>query len=217
MPVVESGSRAWLLTALVGLGCGGPAPCARSSECPAPEVCGLSGQCASLAAPEGARFAGSAWLQASDWGIAGPSTQPLGDRLRVGGDAGDESLLTFGPLPAAGELLRAVLVLRRHDTAPPVAGPVALFVESVGPYRGGVLPTRGGVVADRFAAARRTLAAGPPRDVRIDITDAARDAANRDERAVYLLLRAHGDGAQYFASPQHSDGDRQPRLELMLH
>lgn len=214
MPVVESGSRAWLLAALVGLGCGGPPPCVRSSECPAPEVCGLQGQCAPLAAPEGAQFAGSAWLYAADWGIAGPSTRPLGDRLRVGG--GDESLLTFGPVPAASELLRAVLVLRRHETAPPLSEDAELIVESVGPYRGGVLPARGGTIAAPFAAARRSLAAGPPRDLRVDVTAAVRSSAERPDRTVYLLLRA-SDEAQYFASPQHSTEDRHPRLELMLH
>ena len=94
-----------------------------------------------------------------------------------------------------------------------------LLVEQVEPFRGGALPARPGAQPDRFAAARRPIAVGPARALRLDVTEAARSAADRRDRRLHLLLRASGGDAAplAFASPDHVDPAARPRLELLLH
>ncbi|MGE0787905.1 MAG: hypothetical protein AB7S26_19680 [Sandaracinaceae bacterium] len=189
--------------------CGGPEPCATRADCPAPTVCGLAGRCARLREPTGARFARSRWVLARDHGVTGAPT--LTDRLAVGD--GHEALLAFGPLPGASRILRALLVLHPHDAAERGDAERSLFVERTGPFVGGGLPRRGGHAPDRFAAAARRVAPGPPRTLRFDVTHAAREAG---EGELYLIVRTD-DAALTFASPYHRDPRARPRLELLLH
>lgn len=193
-------------------GCGGPEPCATTADCRAGSVCGFSGRCGPLRPPRGARFAGSRWLNATDWGVTGPG--PLTDRLRVGDRR--ESLLAFGPLPEPSRILRALLVLHPHESSAALIERQTLVVERTGPFRGGPLPYRGSTQPDSFAAARRRLASGPPRPVRVDVTEAARAAGGSDGSALYLLLRTRGSPLR-FASPFHHAPRARPRIELLLH
>ena len=143
----------------------------------------------------------------------------LTDRLPVGGASSEESLLAFGPMPERGHILRALLVLSPHGGAHRVESDVDLVVERVEPFRGGVLPPRPAVLPTRFAAARRLVPAGPARALRVDVTEAARDAAGRDDQQLYLLLRGSSDvpSGLLYASPDHLETQLRPRLELMLH
>ena len=211
-------ARSFLVGALLALasGCGGPALCARSSECAPGLVCGLSGSCAQLRSPDGARFSGSRWLLARDWGVAGAPGR-LDDELPAGD--GLESLLAFGPLPEGSEILRALLVLHPHDRMTSLTAPVEVVVEHVEPFRGGPLPSRSSTQPLRFAAGRRLVPAGARLPVRVDVSDAARSAAGRDDRRLYLLVRVD-DGPPspvVFASPYAGQPSARPRLELLVH
>lgn len=199
--------------------CGGPPPCTSSLACGEGRVCGLDGQCGPLEEPAASRFAGSRWMEARDWGIAAHGARPIGDALVVGGPAGAEALLAFGPLPGGSRILRALLVLQPQDEAGRVSEPGEILVERSDPFRGGSLPARTGPRFSIFAAARRALSPGPARSVRVDLTALARAAAAREDRTLYLLLRLDGgdpEGAR-FASPWALGDGRRPRLELMLH
>lgn len=180
------------------------------------QVCGLSGTCAALRSPDGARFAGSRWLSARDWGVAG-APAGLDDELPAG--AGLESLLAFGPLPQGSEILRALLVLHPHDRVPSLAAPVEIVVEHVEPFRGGRLPSRSSAQPLRFAAGRRLVPAGVRLPLRVDVSDAARAAAGRDDHRLYLLVRVPDDRVApvVFASPFARPRSARPRLELLVH
>lgn len=210
--------RSVLLLAVLWGACGGPELCTRSAECGRGRVCGFEGACAPLAAPEGARFAGTRWLRPLDWGVSGAVSR-LDDSLPVGGQPNAESLLAFGPLPAGSEILRALLVLHPHEPGRPLGEPSEVVVEHVEPFRGGILPPRHAAQPLRFAAGRRALAAGPARPIRVDVTAAARSAADRDDRRLHLLLRRRDGGPVplRFASPWHARPEARPRLELLTH
>ncbi len=209
MGVFTSANAPAAILFALAVGCGGAPLCASSADCAAGRICGLDGRCGALRPPPGARFAASRWLTPIDWGVTGPG--PLTDRLRVG--EGRESLLAFGPLPEASRVLRARLVLHPHDAAARLDAPQLLVVERTRRFAGGPLPLRRGAQPDRLAAARRALAPGPARTLRVDVTDAARAAGG--ER-LYLLLRA-GDAALAYASPNHPRPRVRPRIELLLH
>jgi hypothetical protein len=97
--------------------------------------------------------------------------------------------------------------------------PGELAVEHVEPFRGGSLPPRARVGPRAFLAGLHVLPAGPPRPVRVDVTAAARDAAGRRDRTLYLLVRVERAGEEgiSLASPWALGERVQPRLELMLH
>ncbi len=209
----------WLAPAAVALALAacGPPPCVSSTACGAGRVCGLDGRCGPLAPPSGSRFAGSRWVAAIDWGVT-PSSAGASDVLRVGGPSSAEGLLAFAPLPSAGGILRALLVLTPHEPAAPVTRTGEIVVEHVGAFQGGRLPARHAQTPLPFAAARVALPAGPARPVRVDVTSAARAAAGRGDHTLYLLVRLAGgdpDGAR-FASPWAPGLRVQPRLELLL-
>ncbi len=217
-----AGVRRWAL-GLAGLaalgalaaGCGAP-PCVGSVACGEGLVCGLDGRCGPLDEPEGARFAGSRWLAARDWGMSTASRRPLDDAMVLGAGGG-EALLAFGPLPGRSAILRALLVLHPLDPDERVARPGELAVEHVEPFRGGWLPPRASVGPRSFLAGMHALAAGPARPVRVDLTATAQAAAGRPDRMLYVLVRQSGGDGVALASPW-AVGDRvQPRLELMLH
>lgn len=196
--------------------CGAP-PCVSSAACGAGRVCGLDGTCGPLAVHR-SRFAGSRWLTARDWAVASHGAGPRADVLSIGGPSGAEALLAFGPLPARSSIAGALLVLHPDDALGRVDAGGEVIVERGEPFRGGELPARRTSAPVFLAAARGALPAGPARPVRIDLSALARDAAARDDRTLYLLVRLHGGspaGAR-FASPW-ALGDRvQPRLELTL-
>ena len=204
----RANARLGILFALA-VGCGGPPPCATSSDCASGRVCGLSGRCTRLGAPPGVRFASSRWLQPADWGVTGTERQT--DALWIGD--GHESLLAFGPLPEPSRILRALLVLHPHEATPRVLDDRRVVVERTRRFSGGPLPPRGGTQPDSFAAARRELASGPSRPVRLDVTDAARGAGGE---VLYLLVRSEGH-ALSLASPLYHSPDARPRVELLLH
>jgi hypothetical protein len=197
--------------------CGAP-PCVSSAACGAGQVCGLDGVCGALAT-HGSRFAGSRWITASDWAVASHAATPRGDVLPIGGPSGSEALLAFGPLPARSNIDGALLVLHPHDPLGRVDAGGEVVIERGEPFRGGRVRARRASAPLMFAAARSSLEAGPARPVRIDLTALTRDAAGRDDRTLYLLVRLHGgspSGAR-FASPWAVGERVQPRLELMLH
>lgn len=208
----------WLVALVLLAGCGGPPPCVSSASCGAGQVCRLDGRCGPLDAPSGARFAGSRWVPASDWGIASSSASRADDVLSVGGPDRAQALLAFGPLPTERGVLRALLVLTPHEPPAGIARTGELVVEHVEPFRGGLLPPRDGLPL-RFAAARVALPAGPARPVRVDLTAAVRAAAARRDRTLYIAVRlVDGDPAgARFASPWATGARGQPRLELLLH
>jgi hypothetical protein len=194
-----------------------PAPCTSSIACGRAQVCGLDGRCGPLGLPLGARFAGSRWIDARDWAVAGDGDTPRSDALLVG--AGRESLLAFGPLPPGHRILRAVLVLHPHDGEDRIADDAEIVVEHVEPFRGGALPARREPGPLTFAAARAALARGPARPLRVDVTGATQNAAGRRDQSLYVLLRRTGGGLEpaLFASPW-AIGDRiQPRVEILVH
>ncbi|HEY8432563.1 MAG TPA: hypothetical protein VIL20_29535 [Sandaracinaceae bacterium] len=199
------------------LGCGAP-PCASSIACGEGLVCGLDGRCGALDAPPGSRFAGSRWLEARDFGLATRDPSPLGDALGLGGPAGSEARLAFGPLPPPSRILRAVLVLHPWDPDARVDAPGEIVIEHVEPFRGGRRPARLSRTPAAFAAARRALPRGPARPVRIDLSALVAAAAGRADRTLYLLVRLEGGdpAGVRFASPW-SPTSPGPRLELMLH
>ncbi|MCA9605187.1 MAG: hypothetical protein KC619_06315 [Myxococcales bacterium] len=172
-------------------------------------MCGLSGRCEALRPPSGTRFAASAWLEPTDWGVAGAAA-PLGDAMPIGGSS--EALLAFDSLPPGSRIARALLVLTPHPRGPRVETRLEVVAEQVGPFRGGALPARHGPTPTDFAAARRLVAEGPTRRVRLDVSRAARDVHG----ALHLLVRARGDGSLLFASPWAEDPASRPRLELMV-
>jgi hypothetical protein len=217
LPRSSASLPAFALALLLGA-CGGPPPCARSAECGRGRVCGFEGTCAPLRPPEGARFAGTQWLRPLDWGVSG-ADERLDDTLPVGGRRDAESLLAFGPLPDGSHILRALLVLHPHEPGRPLLVPSEVVVEHVEPFRGGALPPRHAAQPLRFAAGRRALAEGPARPVRVDVTEAAKSAAGRDDRRLYLLLRARDGGPAplRFASPWYARPESRPRLEVLTH
>lgn len=182
-------------------------------------MCGLDGRCGPLDAPAGSRFSGSRWMDARDWGLATRDPRPLGDVLVLGGPAGGEALLAFGPLPGRSGILRALLVLHPEDPGGRVTRPGEIVVERYEPFRGGRRPARLSVTPVAFAAARNALAPGPTRPMRIDLTALVRRAAGRDDRTLYVLVRLEGGDPQgaRFASPWAVSDRPRPRLELMLH
>ena len=131
--------------------------------------------------------------------------------MPVGGSS--EALLAFGPLPESSTILRALLVLHPHERGARLLETTEVVVEDVGPFRGGALPARHGAQPTDFAAARRLVPAGPPRPVRLDVTDAAHGAG---AGSLHLLVRSGGDEALLFASPWVGDESARPRLELMV-
>ncbi|HBQ11938.1 MAG TPA: hypothetical protein DEF51_12595 [Myxococcales bacterium] len=204
--------------ALLLAACGAPSPCARSTECASGRVCGLDGRCVRLGSPAGARFAGSRWLTPVDWGVAG-RRRALGDGMPLGGRAATEGLVAFGPMPASSEILRALLVVQPLDPHSRIDARHEVVVEQVEPFRGGALPARPGAGPLRFAAGRHALAPGPVLPLRIDVTEAARAAADRADRRLHLLLRLREGSARplVLASPWAIDPQLRPRVELMLH
>lgn len=151
--------------------------------------------------------------------MASRSQLPLGDRLPVGGPSGSEALLAFGALPARSAILGALLVLQPLDPSVRVERSGEFLVEHVEPFRGGALPSRSRVGPRAFLAASRSVPEGPARPIRVDVTRAARDAAERADRTLHLLLRLEGGDAAGLSltSPWAFDPDVQPRLELLLH
>ncbi len=194
-----------------------PPPCASSVACGQNQVCGLDGRCGPLAQRTAARFAAARWIAARDWAISARARRPRSDVFPLGGSEGAEGLLAFGPLPAQGRILQALLVLHPYEGENRVADPIEIVVERVEPFRGGVLPPRQTVGPLEFAAARSALAEGPARPIRIDVSASVREAATRRDRMLYVLLRVHGGGEVSFASPWALGERNQPRLELLLH
>lgn len=141
----------------------------------------------------------------------------LDDELPAG--AGLESLLAFGPMPERAQILRALLVLHPHDRVPSLAAPVEVVVEHVEPFRGGRLPSRSSAQPLSFAAGRRVAPAGVRLPLRVDVSEAARAAAGRDDRRLYLLVRVPEETrtAVVFASPFARPPRARPRLELLVH
>jgi hypothetical protein len=193
-----------------------PPPCASSVACGRGQVCGLDGRCGPLAVGE-ARFATSQWFSARDWGTSGRERRPLNDALAIGGRGQTEGLLAFGPLPGASRILRALLVLQPGEPDERIESGAEIVVEHVEPFVGGALPPRPHPGPLSFAAAHSALLAGAPRATRIDITRAARTAAARRDRSLYLLLRVEGEGSALFASPWALADNARPRLELLIH
>jgi hypothetical protein len=201
------------LLAMFVLGCGGGTPCASSLACGTSAVCGHAGVCTPLASPASARFARSRWIAASDWATSSSERAPRADALPVGGGA--ESLLAFRDMPPQGRILTALLVLTPHDAFSRVLEDAEIVVERVEPFRGGALRPRAGEGTRTFAAAIRSLPAGPARPLHIDLTSAARDAAGRRDRTLYLLVRQEGGARATYRSPW-SPSAGTPRLEVLV-
>jgi hypothetical protein len=197
--------------ALFAVGCASAPPCATSTSCARGEVCGLDGRCGALETPAGSRFARSRWIEASDWGVSSTARRPRTDALPIGD--GHEVLLSFGPMPE--RISRALLVLHPHGAFDRVLARGEIVVERVEPFRGGTMPARHQPGPRSFAAAIRPITPGPLRAQRLEVTSAAREAAGRSDRTLYLLVRVDGDARAVFASPW-APRDGAPRLELLV-
>jgi hypothetical protein len=128
--------------------------------------------------------------------------------------------MAFGPLPTAGSISNAVLVLAPHQTWTPPTGGAELSVYVTRPFRGTDLSRRDAPRREPLPAARAALAPGATRVLRIDLTEKVAAARMRGATWVFLAIAGEArssDGAPLrLASPRSLRADDRPRLELSV-
>ncbi len=205
-------------------GCGAEPPCASSSLCSNGTVCAPSGACRARDATD-ARFASASIVHAVDWGVTrrdrGHEVLPDSDLFPIGGAGDARAYLSFGPLPDVRAIGRAYLVIDPHESwAPPRELAIVAF-HRVAPFIGIALSRRTAPRITSRPVVRAAIAVGATRRLRVDVTDAVRDALDERARRISfaVVLETSGDGGPEtlrFASPRAFDDRARPRLEVLI-
>jgi len=149
-------------------------------------------------------------------GAAGTSGDT--DLLPIGGDDGQIAYLTFGPIPDAGRIQKAVLVLWPHVTWDPPAVPAHLAAYRTQSFEGPTLVRRNAPRRSRLPVSEAGIAPGATRLLRFDITEPVNEAQSKGstEISVAIVSRSDEGAPLRFASPRSLASERRPRLELTV-
>lgn len=131
----------------------------------------------------------------------------------MGGPERVQVLLSFADLPP--RISSALLVLSPHPRLARWPSAQWLAVDRVGTFEPGAQSVAPPELSPLLASARVLIQPGPARVVRLDLTAAAREAANVSA-PLDLRLRVEGDGQIFFRSPLSTEPGQRPRLELTL-